>query len=107
METKVSKESTTFEAYCEKAQQLARGLKQNADKKRVRETQRGRGGGSVGPILPARPMTTLKTAIPPTSRSNGGVKCYSCGQIGHIQRNCPRRKEVAGLKMIEPPSADL
>lgn len=107
METKVSKESTTFEAYCEKAQQLARGLKQNADKKRVRETQRGRGGGSVGPILPARPMTTLKTAIPPTSRSNGGVKCYSCGQIGHIQRNCPRRKEAAGLKMIEPPSADL
>jgi hypothetical protein len=41
METKVSKESTTFEAYCEKAQQLARGLKQNADKKRARETQRG------------------------------------------------------------------
>lgn len=106
METKVSKESTTFEAYCEKAQQLARGLKQNADKKRAREAQRGRGGGNAGPILSARPITTPRAVTSTTSRSSGGIKCYTCGQMGHIRRNCPR-KEAAELKMIEPPSEDI
>ncbi len=104
-----------FEEYCNIAQEMAYGLKQeNEESRERRETKRQQAQTQTrnNPSQKA-PRASTPTPSPTTQpvkpqdtqgnrRPRSEITCYTCGKKGHIQPNCPEKKSDTSVKAVEP-----
>ena len=91
MEAAVSNENKTFEAYCDKAQHFARGLVKAGENTRERAKELKK--RKSNPKVSKKSDTTATTPTTSTRTTSTEVKCYICGQTGHITRSCPNKQQ--------------
>ena len=108
-----SNSHVNFEEYCNIAQEMAYGLKQEYDEGRecreMKQRQQTRNNPAAkppqtsSPSSSAQPQSGKPQGTPqgnPKPRSE--VTCYSCGKQGHIRPNCPDKKPDTSVKIVEP-----
>jgi hypothetical protein len=104
-----------FEEYCNIAQEMAYGLKQENEESRERretkrqqaQTQTRNNPSQKAPRASTRtPSPTTQPVKPQDTQGNrrprSEITCYTCGKKGHIQPNCPEKKPDTSVKTVEP-----
>jgi len=104
-----------FEEYCNVAQEMAYGLKQENEESRERretkrqqaQTQTRNNPSQKAPrALTPTPSPTTQPVKPQDTQGNrrprSEITCYTCGKKGHIQPNCPEKKSDTSVKAVEP-----
>ena len=108
MEIYVADEDMSFNIYCKKAQQFAKGLakagKRTKEQKDQRELQRKRSASKFG-----KKTTTSTTAIARKAPRPvlADITCYTCNKKGHLARDCAEKPKKAETKAIESDHLDL
>ena len=104
-----SNSHVNFEEYCNIAQEMAYGLKQENEESRERREMKQRQQTRNTPAAkPPQTSTPSSSAQSQPAKPQGNPKprsevtCYSCGKQGHIRPNCPDKKPDTSVKMVEP-----
>ena len=101
-----------FEEYCNIAQEMAYGLKQEYEESRERREMKQRQRTQTrNDSVTKPPQTSASSPTPQPAKPQGTpegrkprseITCFACGKKGHIQPNCPERKPNTSVKAVEP-----
>jgi len=108
-----SNSQVDFEEYCNIAQEVAYGLKQeNEESRERRETkQRQQAQTRNNPAVKPSQTSASPSSAPQPAKPQGTtegqkprseITCYTCGKKGHIRPNCPEKKPDTSVKAMEP-----
>ena len=102
MEIYVADEDMSFDVYCKKAQQFARGLAKAGERIRERKNQRKLQRKRSAPKFERKTMTTTTAVAREAPRPVlADITCYACNKKGHLARNCPEKSKEIETKVIE------
>ena len=102
MEIYVADEDMSFDVYCKKAQQFARGLAKADERTRERKDQRELQRKQSALKFERKTMTTTTAVAREAPRPVlADITCYACNKKRHLARNCPEESKKVETKGIE------
>ena len=107
MEIYVADEDMSFNVYCKKAQQFARGLTKADERTRERKNQQKLQRKRSALKFERKTMTTTTAVTCEASRPVlANITCYACNKKEHLARNCPEESKKVETKVIESDCSD-
>ena len=107
MEIYVADEDMSFDVYCKKAQQFARGLTKADERTREWKNQQKLQRKQSALKFKRKIMTTTTAVAREAPRSVlADITCYACNKKGHLARNCPEELKKVEIKIIESDCSD-